>query len=197
MSTFPWYFQQGEKHYFVIFNNLLIISCYSVLFGFYVFIATQNLGDEGRTRHSNNWKRAIKEALLRFPLGSFPCWLELNPGCQEGVAGCHRCSRETAALEGAQREGHLWAVPAAHRILPACEQHPCVMDFTLIFPFFSRTTSHQESLQGLTNLCLLIHITSPWNQGTLFLNFYFTSQLASSEEPRCFKCMLHWSVMTF
>lgn len=155
MSTLPWYFQ----HYFVIFNKFPIFSHYSVFFGFYIFIATQNLEDEERTRNSNSWKRTEKRALLRFPSGSFPRWLELNPSCQEVFAGCCWCSREAAPLEGDRREEPFWAVPAASRILPACEQRPCALGFTLLFPFFSRTAGHQELLRGLTHLCLLIHIT--------------------------------------
>lgn len=103
-------FSARGKHNLVIFNKLLIFSCYSVHFGFYIFIVTQNLRDEGRARYSNSWKR-IEKALLSFPLGIFSCWLELNASCQE----CHWCSRETAPLEGAQREKPFWAVPAAHR----------------------------------------------------------------------------------
>lgn len=82
---------------------------------------------------------------MEISFGKLPLLNGVESHCQKVVAGCCWCSREIAPLEGAQREKLFWAVPAAHGILPSCEQHPCVMGFTLIllsFPGQLATRSH-------------------------------------------------------
>lgn len=155
MSTFPWHFQQGEKHCFAIFNKLLIFSCYSVLFGFYIFVMTRDLGDEGRTRLEENRKKLhYWDFLWEASLADWS-WIPAAVNWLLDVVG-------------APEKLHPWKVPRGKnlsgqclQLTGSCEQHPRVMGFTLIFPFFSRMSGHQESLQGLTHLFLLIRVTEP------------------------------------
>lgn len=99
--------------------------------------------------------REQNKSTLEISFGELP----LLTGVESQLPGVPLVLQRSCSPGGAQGAEPFWAVPAAARILPACEQHPCAMGLTLTFLLFQDNwppgVTARSNKPLPTNLCYL------------------------------------------